>query len=52
MIKDNTILPNPISTMNISGLFLNNFNVMLLVIFIVVIVGFVLHCIGKKFVIN
>ncbi len=52
MIADNSILPNQISTMNVSGLFLNNFNIMLLVIFIVVLTGFILHCVGKKFAVN
>ena len=51
-ISDNAAVPDKITALNLSSLFLNNFNIMLIVVVLVVLTGFILYIVNKKFTVN
>jgi len=51
-MDENIAIPEKLIELKFSGLFLNNFNIMLIVIFLVVLAGFILYIVSQKCAVN
>jgi hypothetical protein len=52
MMDENIAIPEKLIELKFSGLFLNNFNIMLIVIFLVVLAGFIIYIVSQKCAVN